>query len=660
MNTSLLSQLQGLLLGNTASELNLLRKAKALAVAIPLIAQSLVDTLGKKIRLRRQTGPGGCTDGKTIWLMDTPLPSNAKDTERFVLYVALKLGLVHHEVGHVNESDFSLGRLADPLERHLEGIVEDVRQENAHIQRFKAARKYLDALSIASIHLGLNSPVGADEPPIAVFTAYLLFRLRAEYRNEPHFQPLADQAELVMKDKFTRGVLVRLEALLPKFERLQSTADAQAMAKEIASFIRDEIQAVQQEQQQRQQQQQQQQQQQAASQGQGQGSASDDDTSDGESSDDTEAQAQADAQPQDSNEPDASQDNIGPGEQGQGSGTADNPSASDAQSGAGEETGGANGTGNNPFSDLDDAQLQQLAQALQDMLDGKDADQAKGDLDEAIRNQLDQLTSDLASKPLDGWSQVDIESIDAANLSFSGELYTGGDYDLNKAVSVVSRLRCRLKREMQAMSITKTDRGRHGGRIDVRMVYRAALGDPRIFRKVSEGITVDTSVLLLCDVSGSMHEHNKIALANQALYATACALQAMPGVEVAVAAFPGRQLVLPFGARANREQARFSLVSTGSTPMHEGVAMAHRMLSTRRKPRKLLMVLTDGEADCMGSAQASLDAAEHAGIETYGIGIMTDYVQHLFNNWAVVMDVEQLPEVMLTMLKGRLTQRRAA
>ena len=164
----------------------------------------------------------------------------------------------------------------------------------------------------------------------------------------------------------------------------------------------------------------------------------------------------------------------------------------------------------------------------------------------------------------------------------------------------------------------------------------------------------------VCDVSGSMADYNKIGLANQALFATACALQAMPGVEVAVAAFPCRQLVLPFGGRANRERERFTLVPVGSTPMHEGVAMAHRMLSKRRNPRKLLMVLTDGEADCMGSAQATLDAAEQAGIETYGVGIMTDYVRHLFPNWAFVTNVGELPEVMLTMLKSRLTQPQAA
>lgn len=637
MNTSMM-QLQDLLLGKNAGEGNLLRKAKAIAVAIPLIAQSLVDTLGKKIRLRRQTGVGGCTDGKTIWLMDTPLPKDGADVERFLLYVALKLGLVHHEVGHVNESDFSLGRLVDPLERNLEGIIEDVRQENAHIQRFKAARKYLDALSLASIQLGLNGPVGADEPPIAVFTGYLLFRLRADYRHEPHFLPLADQAETVMKDKFTRGVIVRLEALLPRFRRLQNTADAQRMAKEIASFIRDEIQAAQQQQQQRQQQQQQQQaagQSQSSSSGTGNDADQDDDQAGTSSASGNDSADDTDQTPsQDDNGQDAGED--------QSDGTNQDEQGTD------------------PYGGLSDDALEQLVQSLQDMLDGKDADKAKGDLDEAIRKQLQDLTQDLASKPLDGWSQVDLESIEAADLGFSGELYLGGDYALDDAVSVVSRLRARLKREMQAMSITKTSRGRHGGRIDVRVVHRAAVGDPRVFRKVNEGITVDTSVLLLCDVSGSMGDRNKIGLANQALFATACALQSMPGVEVAVAAFPGRQLVLPFGGRANREQDRFGLVPIGCTPMHEGVAMAHRLLACRRNPRKLLMVLTDGEADCMGSAQATLDAAEQAGIETYGIGIMTDYVQHLFPNWAVVQDVGQLPEVMLNMLKSRLTQQRAA
>jgi Mg-chelatase subunit ChlD len=181
-----------------------------------------------------------------------------------------------------------------------------------------------------------------------------------------------------------------------------------------------------------------------------------------------------------------------------------------------------------------------------------------------------------------------------------------------------------------------------------------AFGDPRIFRTTHRGRAVDTAIVLLADVSGSM-QGTRISLTDQALFATACALETLPGIAVSVATFPGNQLVLPFGVRARRERDRFTLQSFGGTPMHQGIMMANRMLQLRKEPRKMLVVLTDGEPDCGPTSMAAISVSHRMGIEVYGLGIQTASVERYFTNSQVINDVNDLPTALFGLLRNRLS-----
>lgn len=608
--------------------MNLLRKASALHRAIPLIAQSLVEGSGKKIRIRRQSGAGGATDGNTVWLMDGVLPREAHDVDRFLVYVALKIGLVHHEIGHVNETDFGLERSSlDPLANKLLGIIEDVRQENAHIRRFKAGRKYLDALSLASLITGLNAPVSADEPLIRVFTAYLLFTLRWRYRNEPHFMELAEGARRILIDRLDRSIVVRIEAQFSRVAALKDTMDAAELARDLALLIREEERKAQQ---QKQQQQQQQQQGQAQPQASGDTDAADDAQPDGSGSgasgqDDDGTDPQVDG---DSADPDASQDAPG-----------------DPSNRGTDQAGG----GDTPDADT----LDRVTAGLDELLNG-DLDQAMGDLDEQVRRAIEALQDQIERNSSCSTDEVDIDTVLAARQEATTNLRLSPHAgEFNEAISAVGRLSSRLKKHLQAQSFAKTGRASTGTRISRRHLTGVALGDARIFRKTHTGTATDTAVFLLGDVSGSMGG-DKIRISNQSMYACALAMQRIPGIDVAVGAFPGQQMVLRFGERAQQHERRFDLAVHGCTPLHEGVLMAQTALSFSRKPRKILMVLTDGEPDDYTLAQASLDHVEESGIELFAIGIQTDAVKDLFQKWTVVNQVDDLPAAMMSMLSGGL------
>ena len=622
---------------------NLLRQSRALHRAIPLIAQSLVEKLGTKISIKRMRGAGGKTDGRNIWLMDGVLPQDSSDMDRFLVYVALKVGLVHHEIGHVNETDFMApADKLDPLARHFLGIIEDVRQENAHIRRFKAGRKYLDALSLASIITGLNGPVRPGEPMIGVMTSYLLFTLRNRYRNEPCFSEFAEGARDEMIARLGLSVVTRVEVMFSRVPGLKNTTDAIALAEDLSFLLREEEKKAQQQQQKQQQQQQQQQQSDDSQQGNPSGQPEDDqddpqqDQDDGDSDDGAGQDSSADDDGQASD--DGSQDSDG--------------QQDDTQQQTGDSSdanGTSNGDGDGEDSDVD---ASQLVQVFSELFNGDPSD-AKGDLDEQVRKMIDSLKGDI-SKGNCTPDDLDLESVRAGLKDVTTDLHLSSDDGrLCEAVSAVARLSARLKQKLQAQSIAKTSRSTTGAKIVPKHLTGIAQGDSRIFRKTSSGVDTDTAVFLLGDVSGSM-SGTPIIVSNQAMYATALAMQRLPGVDVAVAAFPGRQMVLRFGERARQHEGRFNLAVTGCTPLDEGVLMAHSALMYNRRPRKMLMVCTDGDPDDFAKAQASLDYAKSCGIEVFGIGIQTDAVQHLFDKWAVVNDVHDLPAAMLSMLSTGL------
>ena len=102
---------------------------------------------------------------------------------------------------------------------------------------------------------------------------------------------------------------------------------------------------------------------------------------------------------------------------------------------------------------------------------------------------------------------------------------------------------------------------------------------------------------------GSREPRRPIEVARASCYATALALAQVPGVIVAAAAFPGNGkdeviMMARFEERIDRQAARFaSLEAGGGTPMAEAMLWGAAQLLEQRKPRRILLVTTDGAYD---------------------------------------------------------------
>jgi Mg-chelatase subunit ChlD len=439
-----------------------------------------------------------------------------------------------------------------------------------------------------------------------------------------------------MQRTFDQAFITHVDAMLPRAARLASTLEAMHLAEDVRALLVQEAAS----------RQQQQQMATGASSG-GSATAGGDASDPSDASGSTPSPAQAPSSPSPASDADSSggpcAHSASPASGSGGSGAA--PHDPNASNGADDQAATA---GN---SDAAQPTQEAVLQALQALLDGQGMDPDAGSRDGRIRQRLEAVQQQLQQNGADV-IEVDLNAIHAATQP-QRSLNTGLTVDLDAGASQVTRLQAQLRQQLFADTRTRTGRATHGTRLHTKHLHHVAFGDARIFRTTDRGRALDTAVVLLADVSGSMNGP-RIVLTDQALYATSCALEALPGIAVSVATFPGNQLVLPFGVRARRERDRFTLRSFGGTPMHEGVMMANRMLQLRKEPRKMLVVLTDGDPDCGPSSMAAISVSHRMGIEVYGLGIQTHSVDRYFNNSQVINDVTDLPSALFGLLRNRL------
>ena len=228
--------------------------------------------------------------------------------------------------------------------------------------------------------------------------------------------------------------------------------------------------------------------------------------------------------------------------------------------------------------------------------------------------------------------------------------------------AATNALRQRLAGLLQAETLCRRYPAAAGRRVDLRRLGRVETGEARIFVREVAGLKTDTAVQILVDRSGSMGSSRAransavrpIAVARESCFATASALQQLPGVAVAAAAFPGAAahevaVLARFDERIDRAGARFAgLEAGGGTPLAEALLWGAGELLGQRHSRRVLLVVTDGVYDeKLGRALGAKLGA--AGIEALGIGIHCD-LSHLFARSRTIAALADLPQAMFELL----------
>jgi hypothetical protein len=225
-------------------------------------------------------------------------------------------------------------------------------------------------------------------------------------------------------------------------------------------------------------------------------------------------------------------------------------------------------------------------------------------------------------------------------------------------------LRTQLQGLLQSSVLTRSMVGRHG-RLDARQLHRLSVADARVFKRSGQRVGINTVVHILLDCSGSMRR--RIKLTTQVCHAVATALDSIDGISVGVTAFPAgsptdggngndqRATICPILAHGERMHDKFAVSATGCTPLGEALWWTLQQVVPLPEPRKLVLILTDGDPDSFNLALDAIEGGRRFGVEIYGLGITSEAITKLLPDHSrTINHLFELAPAMFGMLRGAL------
>lgn len=250
-----------------------------------------------------------------------------------------------------------------------------------------------------------------------------------------------------------------------------------------------------------------------------------------------------------------------------------------------------------------------------------------------------------------------------------------------------------IERMLASQSHVVRTPGHRRGKLHAPSLHRVIQGDPRVFTQREENRSKDTAVTLLCDNSGSM-SGAKMHLAMIAAYALATTLERVKITHEVLGFTTGGlghfprsvqeayrdevdrgvdydrivPIVMPiyksFDERITSDvKKRFAYMMNAQPGLNtnidgESLEYAAERLVKRTEQRKVIIVMSDGMPAGAREAGPHLKAVvkdlNASGIDTIGIGIMSDAVRRFYERATVLDNLQELPTQVMQELKALL------
>jgi len=602
-------------------------KNRTLHNAFPIVAAAIGNRFGVKVSVG---GDQAYTDGKSI-----QLPAYEGDDAE---YQDVAWGLLAHEAAHIRYSDFTLRFGHSVLRRRLCNAIEDVRIEYELAKDFPGTRLTIRTVIEKMIAKGDFVASRIDDHPANILYSFALKYLRAKVLGQSALRPLVEQTEIALKATFPIGAVTRLKGLLSEVpEGLHSESDCLNLTDRILTMIEQEFE------QQRQR-------------NQAQPSADEEPSPEPDETDqDTESADSNDTEGPDS-EDDTESDERLPND------TDDDPSSESAgnddsnpKNSDDEQATSAEATSPNPQGeDEENTEIPVPMGVLQTLLSAGDRD-IEQDLFESLKSALSLAAENVSELLMPSGHEPPMDD-------------QAGAFLLRKVQSESGKIRAALQGLVQSQTLNRSQHACRGRRMDGKRLHRLPLGETKLFQRQQAKAAPNTAIHLLLDKSESMGYQvtdsqgqpmgSRMPIALEATLALTLAFEGIPGVNPGVTAFPGRQddsvfRLLEHGQRVNARTGAFSLAATGSTPMTEAIWFGAASLLRCREPRKVLMVMTDGQPNDTLNTLELLQRCRDSGIETVGVGLGLD-VSHLFPIAITINDLSELRAQLFELSKAVL------
>lgn len=557
-------------------------------LAFPVYAQTIANGLGVNLKIE---GTQASFDGETIILpaLDLNDPEIAQAA----------WGKLYHEGFHARYSNMEIVKqvAAGGTRKRLLNAIEDSMIEALGEQEFLSSRGDLEANMAFNVANGFMHPNTAGDHPAQVFINHVLFRLRHRFNGRAALAENAQAQESSFRDVFPKGVVARVHALLDaQMENVSTTEGSLALTDALLKVLEDEDE-----------------------------NQSDDASSSEDSTADGSGEPGADDLA-------ADKPTDGPGDPSQGSAGADDDACD------GGKTSG-------DLSDQDD--FPPKPSPMRQVLDAKAAD-----------------LPDDPERKFEAAMQRSAQKAERYRVARSAPIGLGpkraiGQSAYDKAMGHSQGARRALQRMFQGEVKQQTRLKDYGQRIDQSRMSRVYSGDFRVFRHIRPARRYSAAVHLLLDASPSMASRLETAL--ESALSMALAIERIPNVSCALTRFPLNhgaafkddvQVLLRRGDRVAQSVRHFNIGTCGGTPLTDALWYVMSELWTQPDPRKVIIVVTDGDPNNKSGSRTALEFARRSGIENVGIGIGTMVAETLFDVSRTIQDVSELSGALMSLLKN--------
>ncbi len=538
----------------------------SLTQALPIVAAAYGRTFNIPVQVG---GDEAMTDGKVIRIPSVPDHANS-----------LAYGYLAHEAGHVRFTDFELARHDNPLGRFVEGILEDVRIENAMIRAYPGTRSTLDSVVDALIADGKMVPVNPQAGPVEILGKGLLHLTRHRYRKQPALARHAKHADQAMRQVLGARFVHRLQGLLTEIPTLKSTAESMALARKIVALVEQESQ-------------------------------------------DTSPQptpAEEDDTPSDDDE------HPEPGTQ-----NPDEDAESEEQ-GAQDPDGESADDGTESQEPSTRSKGQDICNALRETLTAGE--------EELPEDLFATVAEALGAESIPSPTLLPTKETYAGNRHYGGLALHRVKVHSAKLTArlqglVQAHTLTRHRTAQRGRSLSPAHLHRAG--VSDPRIFR--IKEHKVAPDTALHLLVDLSGSMSGGQDGiALDAAMALALALEPIKGVSRAVSAFPGL---LGQDQNVTAILAHGERVATRAGSFMQYARGGTPMTGALWFAAADLLARRETRKVLLTLTDGEPNDVRSAKDLITRAAQAGVECIGIGIRQD-VSRLFPIAVRIDDIADL------------------
>ncbi len=227
------------------------------------------------------------------------------------------------------------------------------------------------------------------------------------------------------------------------------------------------------------------------------------------------------------------------------------------------------------------------------------------------------------------------------------------DYDKKKAYDIMAVLDLRLRSLLQSYIMARGGTAA-AGKLDTRKLHRLAVNNPRVFQHRVEKKGVDTEVIVLVDVSGSM-SGQKAEMTTQAMYALMTSLSRIKGVRAGAFGFNSDSFpcYVPMGGAVTNQM---KICPSGGTLLGEAVNRCLSYFNYDEGSRQVLIILSDGDSQNVNYVEYILKKAQNIGIEIAAVGILDSYIKRYEDiaDCRVISDLKELPSTLFNILQDKL------